>query len=91
MGFEARRAFSVPRRAATSRTASAMARKSFFRSAPWLPATFALIRMFGLPAVTASRPVRTRSCSSPRLPKDVPEATTYRTNDRGGTRCIEWK
>ena len=54
-------------------------REVLLRIAPWLLATFALIWMFGLRAVTASRLVRIRSCSSPRLPKDVPEATTYRT------------
>lgn len=54
-------------------------RESFFRIAPWLLATFALMWMFGLRAVTVPRLVRIFSCSSPRLPKDVPEATTYRT------------
>ncbi|WP_460662599.1 hypothetical protein [Kribbella swartbergensis] len=36
-----------------SRTASATARKSLRRIAPWLPATFALTSMFGLRVVAA--------------------------------------
>ncbi|WP_157849789.1 hypothetical protein [Streptomyces novaecaesareae] len=42
---------------------------------PWVPGTFALISMDGVRAATAARPARMRSCSSPRLPGDVPEAT----------------
>src|SRR5262249_35444760 len=63
-------------RGGTSRTASAIARKSLRRIAPWLLATFALTLMLGLRAVTRPRLVRTCSCSVPRLPKDLPEATT---------------
>lgn len=49
------------------------------RIAPWLLATLALILMFGLLSVVAWRLARICSCSSPLLPSEVPEATTYRT------------
>ena len=57
---------------------SATARKSLRRIALWLLGTFALIWMFGSRAITAGRLARVRSCPSPLLPKDAPEATTYR-------------